>query len=153
MPCRRIRRCTCASLPRRVWLRSRVYRRREARRRHGEAKVHAAVRLSRKASCQPPAEGESTGQQPQRFGKRTSQGRFQLAQRVIAAASHRRREEAEEREPVQTQLKADVRSLRSVVRPSPRHQAKLDVVQQVLKFRGVFYTSKVSEGQQLVNLS
>lgn len=48
---------------------------------------------ARKASCQPPAEGKTTGHQTERFGKRTSQGRFQLAQRVVTAESHRGWEE------------------------------------------------------------
>lgn len=62
---------------------------REARGRHSEARVHTAERLSRKTSCQPPAERKTTGHQPKQFGKRTSQGRFQLAQRVVTAVSHR----------------------------------------------------------------
>lgn len=66
-----------------------LQRERKVRGRHSEARVHAAERLSRKASCQPPAEGKTTGHQPERFGKRTSQGRFQLAQHVVTAASHR----------------------------------------------------------------
>lgn len=37
--------------------------------------------------------GKTTGHQPERFGKRTSQGRFQLAQHVVTAVSHRGWEE------------------------------------------------------------
>lgn len=66
--------------------------------RHSEARVHAAERLRRKASCQPPAEGKTTGHQAERFGKRTSQGRFQLAQHVITAVSRRERERQRDRE-------------------------------------------------------
>ncbi len=68
-------------------------REKEARGRHNKARVHTAERLSRKTSCQPPAERKTTGHQPKQFGKRTSQGRFQLAQRVVTAVSHRGWEE------------------------------------------------------------
>lgn len=50
-------------------------------------------RRSRKASCQPPAERKTTGHQLEWFGKRTSQGRFQLAQHAVIAVSHRGSEE------------------------------------------------------------
>lgn len=40
--------------------------------------------------------GKTTGHQPEQFGKRTSQGRLQLAQHVNTAVSHRGREEEEE---------------------------------------------------------
>lgn len=38
-----------------------------------------------KASCQPPAERRTTGHQTEWFGKRTSQGHFQLAQCVVCS--------------------------------------------------------------------
>lgn len=47
--------------------------------------------------------GKTTGCQSERLGKRTSQGRFQLAQRVVAVASHRGREEEEGRKQVGTE--------------------------------------------------
>lgn len=76
-----------------LWTWSCVCWGREARGRHSEARVHTAERCSRKASCRPPAEGKTTGHQTARFGKRTSQGRFQLAQHVVTAVSHRGWEE------------------------------------------------------------
>ncbi len=99
-------------------------REREAKGRHGKARVHTAERCSRKASCQPPAEGKTTGHLPEQFGKRTSQGRFQLAQHVVTAVSHRGWEEdvggslglreGERKEsrygPRQTELKAEIQT-------------------------------------------
>lgn len=47
--------------------------------RHSEARVHAAERHSRKASCQPPEEGKATGLQPERFGKKDESGSLSIS--------------------------------------------------------------------------
>lgn len=61
-----------------LWTWPRVGRETEARDRHSEARVHAAERRSRKASCQPPAEGKTMGHQPERFGKKDESGSLSL---------------------------------------------------------------------------
>lgn len=84
-PYRWKKRCMSAISFHSVWLWTWPRVGREARGQHSEARVHAAERRSRKASCQPPAEGKTMGHQPERFAKRTSQGRFQLAQHLVTA--------------------------------------------------------------------